>query len=286
MQPAERRARMRGANADLPNPYATDGLLARLESALRDDGTDPAHPTIEALAPYDHFHGRGLEATEDLAKLHAMGPTDHLLDVGSGLGGPARWLAARFGCRVTGIDLTSEFCAIAEHLTRLVGMDARVHFHRANALAMPFDDATFDGAYSMFVSMNIENKAGLYREMRRVLKPGGWLVLSEVARGTDGDASYPMPWAATQAESFLATVEDTRTALQAAGFSVGLLRSDLERVQNFAARTRAMVEHGEKPPYRANALINGQAAGTMLANIARAYQCGSLIPIEVVARAV
>jgi hypothetical protein len=122
--------------------------------------------------------------------------------------------------------------------------------------------------------------------MRRVLKPGGWLVLSEVARGTDGDVSYPMPWAATQAESFLVTVEDTRTALEAAGFSVGLLRSDLERVQNFGARTRAIVERGEKPPYRANALINGQAAGTMLANIARAYQCGILSPVEVVARAV
>ena len=240
----ERRARLRDSNADTGQPYATAGLLTRLESALRDDGTDPAHPTIEALAPYDHFHGRGLEATEDLAKLHAMGPADHLLDVGSGLGGPARWLSARFGCRVTGIDLTPEFCAIAEHLTRLVGLDSRVHFHQANALAMPFDDATFDGAYSMFVSMNIENKAGLYREIRRVLKSGGWLVLSEVARGADGDVSYPMPWAATGAESFLATVEDTRTALQAAGFAVGLLRSDLERVQQFAARTRATVERG------------------------------------------
>jgi ubiquinone/menaquinone biosynthesis C-methylase UbiE len=277
---------MRGSNADITKHYAADGLLTRLESALRDDGIDPAHATIEALAPYDHFHGRGLEATEDMAKLHAMGPTDHLLDIGSGLGGPARWLSARFGCRVTGIDLTPEFCAIAEHLTRRVGMDARVHFHRGSALAMPFADATFDGAYSMFVSMHIENKAGLYREIRRVLKPDGWLVLSEIARGTDGDVSYPMPWAATQAESFLATVEDTRVALQGAGFTVGLVRSDLERVQAFAARTRAMVERGEKPPYRANALINGPAAGTMLANVARAYQSGSLIPIEVVARAV
>lgn len=277
---------MRSSNADIVQPYATEGLLARLESALRADGIDPAHPTIEALAPYDHFHGRGVEATEDMARLHAIRPTDHLLDIGSGLGGPARWLSARFGCRVTGIDLTSEFCAVAEHLTRLVGMDARVHFFRGSALAMPFDDATFDGAYSMFVSMHIDNKAGLYREIRRVLKPDGWLVLSEIARGTDGDISYPMPWAATQAESFLATVEDTRIALQGAGFAVSLVRSDLERVQQFAARTRALVERGDKPPYRANALINGPAAGAMLTNVARAYQCGSLIPVEVVARAV
>jgi len=150
---------------------------------------------------------------------------------------------------------------------------------------MPFDDATFDGAYSMFVSMNIDDKTGLYREIRRVLRSNGWLVLSEVARGTEGDVSYPMPWAATPAESFLATVEGTRTALQTAGFDVGLVRTDLQRVQAFAARSRAAVERGEKPPYRANALINGEAAGTMLANVARAYQIGSLIPIEVVARA-
>lgn len=265
--------------------YQTTGLLARLESALRDDGGDPAHPTIEALAPYDHFHGRGLEATEDMAALHAIRPTDHLLDVGSGLGGPARWLSARFGCRVTGIDLTPEFCAIAEHLTRLIGLDDRVDFRISNALAMPFDDARFDGAYSMFVSMHIDDKLELYREIRRVLKSDGWLVLSEVARGTEADVSYPMPWAATPAESFLTTVEGTRSALQTAGFDVGLVRSDLQRVQEFAARSRAMVERGEKPPYRANALINGEAAGAMLANVARAYQSGSLIPIEVVARA-
>jgi SAM-dependent methyltransferase len=270
---------------EIAKHYATTELLARLESALRDDGVDPAHPTIEALAPYDHFHGRGLEATEDMAALQVMRPSDHLLDVGSGLGGPARWLSARFGCRVTGIDLTPEFCAIAEHLTRLIGLEDRVHFRMANALSMPFDDATFDGAYSMFVSMNIADKAGLYREIRRVLRSEGWLVLSEVARGTDGDVSYPMPWAATPAGSFLATVEGTRTALQTAGFEVGVVRSDLQRIQAFAARSRAIVERGEKPPYRANALINGEAAGTMLANVARAYRSGSLIPIEVVARA-
>jgi SAM-dependent methyltransferase len=275
---------MSDSNAEIVKPYATSGLLARLESALRDDGIDPARPTIEALAPYDHFHGRGLEATEDMAALQAIQPTDHLLDVGSGIGGPARWLSARFGCRVTGIDLTQEFCAIAEHLTRLVGLEDRAHFRVGNALAMPFDDATFDGAYSMFVSMNIDDKTGLYREIRRVLRSKGWLVLSEVARGTEGDVSYPMPWAATPAESFLATVEGTRTALQTAGFEVGTVRTDLQRVQAFAVRSRAMVERGEKPPYRANALINGEAAGTMLANVARAYQSGSLIPIEVVAR--
>lgn len=264
--------------------YATNRLLSRLESALRTDGADPAHPTIESLAPYDQFHARGLEATQDMAALVAVRPTDHLLDVGSGLGGPARWLSAHFGCRVTGIDLTPEFCAIAEHLTRLTGLNDRVRFHVGNALAMPFDDGMFDGAYSMFVSMNIADKAQLYREIYRVLQSDGWLVLSEIARGKGDQVMYPMPWAATAAESFLSTTDDTREGLRSAGFEVEQVKNDLQRVLDFGARSRAMVERGEKPPYRANALIHGDMAGAMLVNVARGFQEGSLVPIEVVAR--
>lgn len=264
--------------------YATGELLARLKSALLTDGVDPAHPTLEALAPYDQFHARGLEATEDMAALVVVRPTDHLLDVGSGLGGPARWLSTRFGCRITGIDLTPEYCAIAEHFTSLIGLDARIRFQVGNALAMPFDDGTFEGAYSMFVSMNIADKAQLYREIHRVLKADGWLVLSEIARGEGGEAMYPTPWAATARESFLSTADDTRKELRSAGFEVEQVKNDLRRALDHAAQSRAMVERGEKPPYRANALIHGNMAGAMGANVARGYHDGSLVPIEVVAR--
>lgn len=264
--------------------YAKSGLLERLEAALRTDGADPAHPTIEALAPYDHFHGCGLQATEDMAALVAVQPTDHLLDVGSGLGGPARWLSRRCGCRVTGVDLTPEYCAIAQHFTRLLGMESRVRFQVGNALSLPFDDGHFEGAYSMFVSMNIADKATLYREIHRVLKSGGWLVLSEIARGEADDITYPMPWAATATESFLSTPDNTRNELRSAGFEVEQVNNVLQRALEFGARSRAMVERGEKPPYRANALIHGDIAAATLANVARAYKDGSLMPIEVVAR--
>ena len=139
--------------------------------------------------------------------------TDHLLDVGSGIGGPARYFARRYGCRVTGIDLTAEFCDVARALTRSVGLDGKVDFECGNALAMPFAKGTFDGAYSMNVSMNIADRAGLYREMHRVLKPGGWLMLSELAKGTGGDLDYPTPWAASADASFLSTPENTQRGL-------------------------------------------------------------------------
>ena len=112
----------------------------------------------------------------------AVSADDHILDVGSGIGGPARFFADQFACRVTGIDLTAEFCEVARHLTGLTGLDDRVICEQGNALEMPFDDGTFDGAYSMNVSMNIEDKDGLYREIHRVLKPGAWLALSELAQ--------------------------------------------------------------------------------------------------------
>ena len=119
--------------------------------------------------------------------------TDHVLDVGSGLGGPARYFARRFGCRVSGIDLTAEFCEVARHLTSLLGLADRVSVEQGDALAMPFGDEAFDGAYSMNVSMNIEDKRALYREIHRVLKPGGWLVLSEVILGPGGEPRLPRP---------------------------------------------------------------------------------------------
>ena len=143
---------------EITHHYTSGDLLARLEARLREDGFDPARPTAQALAPYDHFHGRGLEATEDMAESLRVSETDHILDVGSGLGGPARYMATRFGCRVSGVDLTAEFCDVARHLTALLGLEERVSISQGDALAMPFADGMFDGAYSMNVSMNLADK--------------------------------------------------------------------------------------------------------------------------------
>ena len=208
---------------------------------------------------------------------------DSLLDVGSGIGGPARWFAGRFGCRVTGIDLTPEFVEVARHLTRLVGLDERVRFETGNALAMPFPDASFDGATSMNVSMNIADKSALYREIDRVLKPGGWLVLSEIAQGEGGAPDYPTPWARTAGASFLATPDETRHGLVAAGFEVVRLESAVERNLAFGARSRAIVERGGKPPHRAVMLIHGEIARQAIANTSRALADGRIVPIEVLA---
>ena len=264
--------------------YSSGGLLERLDAALRADGVNPRQPTLEQLAPYDQFHGRGLEATEDAAALMPVRPGERLLDVGSGIGGPARWLARRLGCHVTGVDLTPEFCAVADELTRRTGMTSAVQFHVADALTLPYDAATFDGAYSMNVSMNIADKAGLYRELHRVLRPGGWLLLSEVARGNGPEPDYPTPWAATAAASFLATPQQTRDGLVAAGFEVLRLESTRAQALAFAARSREVVSRGEKPPHRAVMLMHGDVAAAAMSNSARGLAEGRIEPIELLAR--
>ena len=274
------------AASDIPDHYSRGGLLARLEASLREDGVDPARPTLEELAPYDHFHGRGLEATEELADRLPVSAADRILDIGSGLGGPSRYMARRFGCRVSGIDLTAEFCEVARLLTARLGLEDRVSFDEGDALAMPFEDAAFDGAYSMNVSMNIADKRALYREIARVLKPGARLCLSEVAQGPGGEPEYPLPWASTAASSFLATPEATRADLEASGFSIESLRDTSREARDFAARSRAIVEAGGKPPHRAVMLALGERAREAVANTGRAAKERRTLPIEILCRRV
>jgi ubiquinone/menaquinone biosynthesis C-methylase UbiE len=264
--------------------YSSGKLMERLRALLAAEEIDPDHPTVEQLAPFDHFHGRGLEATQEATNLVSPASADHILDVGSGIGGPARYFARRFGCRVTGIDLTAEFCEVARALTRAVGLTDRISFEHGNALTMPFADASFDGAYSMNVSMNIADKAGLYREVRRVLKPGAWFVLAEIAQGPAGAPTYPTPWARSAETSFLTTPDATHDALAAAGFAIVKSRDTAAEAAAFTARARALIARGEKPPFHAVYLIHGDLARAMAANGARDLAAGKIIPIEILCR--
>lgn len=144
--------------------YATTGLLDRILAALRTAGKDLDRLTIDDLAPIDEFHSRRRQATEELARMLAPAASDHVIDIGSGIGGPARYLARTYGCQVSGIDLTEDFVATATALTRMVGLSDRVAFRVGSALALPFPDASFDLAWTQNVAMNIADRAGWYRE--------------------------------------------------------------------------------------------------------------------------
>jgi len=198
--------------------YASEDITARVLAALRNVMGPDVPITPDTLAPIDHFHGKGVIATEELTSLLQPKTSDHLLDIGCGIGGPARWIAAKYGCRVTGVDLTPEFCEAARELNTLTGLSDCVQILHAGALSLPGPDNSFDGAYSQAALMNISDKRGVFREVFRVLRPSGLLALSLVGAGTAGEPHYPLPWAIATAISFLATPAEVHAICSRSAF--------------------------------------------------------------------
>src|SRR6201997_1462089 len=197
--------------------YRATGLTERLKTVLKDLGPENQPLTPQQLGGLDQFHTRGLAATAELAKLAEITAEMSVLDVGSGVGGPARFLAATYGCRVTGVDLSEPFEDAARYLTERTGQSGQVSFETASALQLPFDDGRFDAVLLQHVAMNISDRAGLYREIRHVLKRGGrFATFDIVLKG--GEPHYPVPWARTSATSFLLTAAATGEAIENAGF--------------------------------------------------------------------
>jgi SAM-dependent methyltransferase len=177
------------------------------------------------LAPLDQFHTRGLRATMELASEAEIGSDMRVLDIGAGLGGPARFLAATYGCRVTGIDASPSFVEVATYLAERTGMSEYVDFRHGDALTLPFDDESFDVVWMQHVAMNIADRDALYREIRRVLVPGGRYVTYDVVADA-GSVRYPVPWAADATTSHLRTQPETLAALRGAGLRIRSARSE------------------------------------------------------------
>lgn len=207
--------------------YDGPGLVDRIKTALAPVAGEDQSLTVAQLAALDQFHTRGILATAELAQAAGISATDRVLDVGCGIGGPARYLASTFGCDVTGVDLSPSFVEAATYLTGRCNLTDRVRFVEGDALRLPSEDASFDVICLQHVAMNIADRAALYAEMHRVLKPDGRFAIHDVV-ARDGEAVYPAPWARDPSTSFLLTAETTQQALRDAGFAEALWRDDTQ----------------------------------------------------------
>ncbi len=244
--------------------YRATGLTDRLKKALMAFGPEDQRLTPQQLGALDQFHTRGLAATAELAKLAAITANAAVLDVGSGVGGPARFLAATYGCPVTGVDLSEPFVDAARYLAERTGQSEQVSFQTASALELPFDDGVFDVALLQHVAMNIADRQRLYREIRRVLKGGGRFATYDIVSNA-GELHYPVPWARTPAMSFLLTAAATREAIEPAGFRTLTWQDDTEAAKAWITQLRA----SGPPPSPNLGVVMGPDFAQLSANLGR-----------------
>ena len=223
--------------------YSPNDLYNSIIDGLNQIGKDLAQITIDDLQPVDEFHILGDTATRELIKLAGFTSDMHILDVGCGVGGSTRRLSHMTGCCVTGVDLSDQYIDAAERLTQLLNMQERATFHAASALDMPFEDNSFDGAWSIQMGMNIEDKLSWLKEIYRVLKPDGRVVFYEVCGNRNTPVYFPVPWAQDSSMSFLVPPESFREVIAAAGFDIEVWNDKTDLAQKaFAHMTEPQGE--------------------------------------------
>lgn len=263
--------------------YGSSDLTSRILAALAEADVDVEKLTAESLYSFDQMHGRQLAATrEHVARLN-LDSTKRVLDVGSGVGGPARYMASTFGCRVTGIDLTEAFVETAGNLTARCGLSDLVDFQVGSALKMPFPDGRFDVVTCQYVAMNIPDKAGLLGEIGRVLNQGGELMWSSVV-ASKGEPAYPLPWARESSVSFLVSADVLRSIFDQGGWRIVEWTDETDILTEVFGRGA-----GSPPPPQYMALrtiISGEDFPERSRNFGRSIQAGSIGSVLVVAERV
>lgn len=261
--------------------YARGNLAAVILAALHEAGKDPDSITPQDLAPVDQLHTRGKDATLELARLAGATPEMRVLDVGGGLGGPARTLASEIGCSVEVLDVTEEFCRAGEMLTTRTGLGDLVSFRHASALDIPHQDTSFDVVWMQHSSMNIADKEQLYAEIHRVLRPGGHLALHEIMAGPVAPIHFPVPWARGPEISSLRSPEEVRALITETGFEeLAWIDETASAVRWFRERLAAADAASEELPPLGLHLVLGADLGQMFRNLARNLQEDRVIMVQ------
>lgn len=260
--------------------YTLEGLADAIRTGLAK--LDGSGAILDLLGAVDEFHMGGRRATEALAAALALPAGARVLDVGCGLGGTARFLAATSGVEVEGVDLTPAYVEVGQALTRQLGLDDRVRLSVGQAQALPFEPESFDAATMLHVGMNIPDKAAVFAGIARMLKHGGRFAVYDVMRTGAGDISFPVPWAAGPQTSFVGTPSDYEAALNAAGLRP---ESTEDRRDMALAMFRAMKQRMQEagPPPLGLHLVMGKEAPVKLSNMIAALEAGTVAPVQIIA---
>jgi len=261
--------------------WGSGDVYARILKAMEAASVSPDTVTIEQLAPLDHFHARGFPATIELADALPIQASHHVVDIGCGIGGPARYFAKRFGCRVSGVDITPSFVVAANKLTDLLNMEGQVKIILGDGQHLPYSDAMFDGGYTQHVTMNIADRAQFFNEAFRVLTPGAFFALTEHGLGPAGSPLYPVPWSEDGSGSYLVRPADTVGYLKEAGFVDIKVEDTGAKYLEGYRRAIELAAQGALPPLGIHVLM-GQTAATKTRNAARNIEDGRTQPIQVV----
>ena len=264
--------------------YSRGNLMEMIDVGLVESGLDPHQLEPEVLAPVEEFHTFGRAATVALADAVELSKADRVLDVGSGLGGAARLLSRDFGCHVTGVDLTDEFCRVARELNRRVGLDDQIDIRRGDALDLPFVDGEFSVVWTQHVSMNVADKQRFSGEMRRVVPPGGRLAFFDILAGPNQPIHFPVPWAVDERMSFLASALETQATIASAGFRTQLWEDVTEDAIQFYKVTGEAAAEESQPPLGLHLVMPNMAE--KLTNLKRNAEEGRIIVVRCVAEAV
>jgi SAM-dependent methyltransferase len=265
--------------------YGVGDLKDRILKAIAAAGLDADRLTPEQLAPLDEFHIGGRAATIHAVAKMGLKADDRVLDVGCGIGGATRYIASAFGCRVTGIDLTPGYIEAAEELARRTGLADRVTYRVGSALAMPFGDGVFDAAITLHVAMNIKDRAGLYREVARVLKPGAVLCIYDVMQGGNPGLRFPVPWAETPVTSYLTTPREMEALLGDAGLAIVEIEDRTAFAVEFFRRSLANAAAAGAPPLGLHIVMGATARGKFQ-NMLAAAESSAIAPTVMIARRV
>ncbi len=270
-------------NGSISDHWGTGDVFARILAAMETASIAPDTVTVEQLAPVDHFHARGFPATVELADTLPIRAGHHLVDIGCGIGGPGRYLAERFGCRVSGIDITAPFVEAANKLTALLKMEDVVTIEIGDGQHLPYDDRTFDGGYTQHVTMNVADRAQFFGEAFRVLKPGAFFAMTEHGLGPHGRPHYPLPWSEDGSGAFLIPPADTVAYLEGAGFVDIAVEDTGEKYLAGYKRAMELAAKGALPPFGVQILM-GETAPAKTQNAARNIEEGRTHPIQVICR--